>query len=184
VEPGLKVQSHRLRDLSNQTSSDGLVASQRVDALSHVDERARSACSTRPASSPTRCAPPTRPRSAVSCRAPAPTGWPAPRPTPRSNRCISTTSCAAPLFWLPTPWSRAAAASCRKPWLTKPRMPAVLASFLAVSGTGWHGDRQGKALPDLRRASPGGLASVLFWALPGCRSEPLAVEFLRRSRQG
>ena len=46
-----------------------------------------SACSTRPASSPTRCVRPmsTRPRSGASCRAPAPTGWPAPRPTRRSK---------------------------------------------------------------------------------------------------
>ena len=44
------------------------------------------------------------------------------------------------------------------------------------------GERQ-KAVPDLRQAGHRGLAAVLFRALPGCRSEPLAVEFLRHSRR-
>ena len=55
----------------------------------------------------------TRARSAASCSAPAPTAWPAPRPTRRSNPCVSTTSCAAPSFSPLTRWSRSAAASFR-----------------------------------------------------------------------
>src|SRR6202171_1354408 len=52
-----------------------------------------------------RCARPTstRPRGGASCRAPAPTGSPASRPTPRSNRCSSMTNCAGPTFSPPPP---------------------------------------------------------------------------------
>ncbi len=36
--------------------------------------------------------------SGANCRAPAPTGWPAPRPTRRSTSSCSTTNCAAPII--------------------------------------------------------------------------------------
>ena len=53
--------------------------------------------------------------------------------------------------------------------------PAKEAAKAAAQGTG-------QEVPDLRQAGHRGLAPVLFRALPGRRSEPLAVGLLRHSR--